>query len=116
MKKIVINRIHGGFSLSRAAFLRLKEVGNESVADEPDYGEPWRDGKIRENRFNIHHFARTIARDDPDLIAVVEELGEQANGEYAELEVVEIPDDVEWQLEEYDGLEWIAEKHRTWPD
>ncbi len=25
-----------------------------------------------------------------------------------------IPDDVKWQIEEYDGLEWIAEKHRTW--
>ena len=27
---------------------------------------------------------------------------------------VEIPDDVEWQIEEYDGSEWIAEKHRIW--
>jgi len=35
-------------------------------------------------------------------------------GEYSELKVVEIPDDVKWQLEEYDGLEWVAEKHRTW--
>jgi hypothetical protein len=28
--------------------------------------------------------------------------------------VIEIPDDVEWEVEEYDGLEWVAEKHRTW--
>ena len=27
---------------------------------------------------------------------------------------VEIPDDVEWQIEEYDGTEHISEKHRTW--
>jgi hypothetical protein len=45
---------------------------------------------------------------------VVLELGEAANGRCAELKVVEIPDDVEWQIEEYDGLEWVAEKHRTW--
>lgn len=30
------------------------------------------------------------------------------------LKVVSIPADVEWQIEEYDGAEWIAEKHRTW--
>jgi hypothetical protein len=30
------------------------------------------------------------------------------------LEIVEIPDDVEYTIEEYDGLEHIAEKHRTW--
>jgi hypothetical protein len=36
------------------------------------------------------------------------------NGDFAELKVVEIPDDVQWQIEEYDGKEWIAEKHRTW--
>jgi hypothetical protein len=44
----------------------------------------------------------------------VEELGEAANGSYARLKVVEIPDDVEWTIKEYDGDEWIAEKHRTW--
>ena len=27
---------------------------------------------------------------------------------------VSIPDDVEWQIEEYDGMEWVAEAHRTW--
>lgn len=26
----------------------------------------------------------------------------------------DIPDDVEWEIEEYDGLEWVSEKHRTW--
>jgi hypothetical protein len=28
--------------------------------------------------------------------------------------VVEIPDGIEWSIQEYDGLEWVAEKHRTW--
>ena len=57
---------------------------------------------------------RDIARDDHILIQVVEELGEKANDRYAELKIVEIPDDVEWQIDEYDGAEWVAEKHRTW--
>ena len=32
----------------------------------------------------------------------------------SELEIIEIPDDIEFTIEEYDGAEWIAEKHRTW--
>jgi len=28
--------------------------------------------------------------------------------------VVEIPDDIEFVIEEYDGIEWVAEKHRVW--
>jgi hypothetical protein len=53
-------------------------------------------------------------RDDPRLVAVVEELGVKANGYFAELKVVAIPDDVSWHIEEYDGCEWVAEDHRTW--
>jgi hypothetical protein len=41
-------------------------------------------------------------------------LGEKANGSCASLKVVEIPDGVEWVVEEYYGTEWVAEKHRTW--
>jgi hypothetical protein len=44
----------------------------------------------------------------------VKELGKNANTDYSELEVIEIPDDVQWEIGEYDGLEWVAEKHRVW--
>lgn len=54
------------------------------------------------------------ARTDPALISVVEEMGEAANGFCAKLTVVEIPDGVEYTVEEYDGSEWVAEAHRTW--
>ena len=57
---------------------------------------------------------RGIDRTDPDLIAVIEELGEEANGRFADLEIVEIPDDIEFEIDQYDGLETIREKHRTW--
>lgn len=57
---------------------------------------------------------RDVVRDDPILVQVVEEMGEKADSRFASLKIVEIPDDVEWQIEEYDGSEWIAEKHRTW--
>jgi hypothetical protein len=48
------------------------------------------------------------------LIAVVELMGSKACGGHAELKIVEIPDDVNWYIEEYDGREWVAERHRTW--
>ena len=55
-----------------------------------------------------------IPRDDPTLIQVIEKLGQDAWGNYAELKIVEIPDDVEWEINDYDGRECIEEKHRKW--
>jgi len=48
------------------------------------------------------------------LVEVVEKLGKAAYGFAANLKIVEIPEDVDWCIEENDGLEWVAEKHRTW--
>ncbi len=59
-----------------------------------------------------------LARDDPILVAVVSQLGcEASSGHFAKLGIVHIPDDVPddgWLINEYDGAEWVAEKHRTW--
>jgi hypothetical protein len=48
------------------------------------------------------------------LVEVVEKLGDAAYGFTANLKTVEIPEDVDWCIEENDGLEWVSEKHRTW--
>lgn len=53
-------------------------------------------------------------RTHPLVIRVVEELGDRANSRCAELKIVEIPDGVDYVIQEYDGLEHVAEKHRTW--
>lgn len=53
-------------------------------------------------------------RSDPLLVQVVEELVEDANGKYAKLKVVEVPDDVSWYISNYDGHECIHEEHRQW--
>lgn len=90
MTKIVINGCYGGFGLSTLAMERLRRRG----VTETYHGD--------------------IARDNPHLVAVVEELGTKAHDSLASLKIVEIPDDVEWEVEEYDGNERVAEKHRTW--
>jgi len=56
-------------------------------------------------------------RTDPDLIAVVERLGEKANGKGCCLKVVEVPDDVDWEIActgDNAEEEVIEERHRTW--
>ena len=55
-----------------------------------------------------------IERDDLDLIKVIETLQKESNDDLAELKIVEIPSDIEWEICDYDGIEWVAEKHRTW--
>jgi hypothetical protein len=60
--------------------------------------------------FSIHD----IARDDPDLVAVVEQLGDDAAGQLWSLTIVDVPDDVQWHVAECNGIEWVAENHRRW--
>jgi hypothetical protein len=45
---------------------------------------------------------------------VVEQLGEKSWGRHSELKVVIIPDDVDWFIGNYDGIETIHEQHRQW--
>lgn len=113
--KIVINACHGGFGLSHEAMMLYSELADLNLDfSESNYGSVhyYVDGMIDDEKFYFSD--RDIARDDLDLIAVVERLGEKANGKYSELKVIEIPDDVNWYVEEYDGREWVAERHRTW--
>lgn len=69
-----------------------------------------------ENALHDKHslYSRPDNRTCPQLVQVVEELGDLADGSCAKLAVVEIPDGIDWEIEEYDGLEHIAEKHETW--
>ncbi|MBS6168851.1 MAG: hypothetical protein KIC65_09595 [Firmicutes bacterium] len=54
-------------------------------------------------------------RTDTDLINLIVEKGSEfVSSPLSSLEIVEIPDDIEWEIEEYDGMEWISEKHRSW--
>lgn len=138
MKKIVINRCFGGFGLSHEGvmhYAKLKGIEVYAYHDAPNnyhgaYGDrPMMAGPGKDL---FTHYATkpdlktaadlngccfnetNILRDDPDLVRTVEELGEQADGDCAELKVVEIPDDAQWEIAEYDGNEHIAECHQTW--
>ena len=144
MTKVVINNCHGGFGLSQQAVERYLELKGIKVYPEPDgfglreFGmknwlvepgdqrvadvtaEGWSEMTLEERRTHNERYSaqvfydRDIPRDDSFLVQTVEELGELANGDFARLKIVEVPDDANWYIEEYDGLEWVAERHRTW--
>lgn len=95
-RRIVINRCYGGFSLSQ----QVKDMYQEAKGDLPT------------------NVVSDIPRDDPTLIQIIETLGLKASaGNFAKLCIVDIPDDVPedgWLIQDYDGIEWVAEKHRIW--
>jgi hypothetical protein len=142
IRRVVINNCFGGFGLSHEAILAyLDKCGvpvwteandkfgglipfhyylippEERIPGDPDN---WHEMTLAERQAHNAAYSRTvfhdrdIARDDPYLVAVVEKLGARASGRHASLKVVEIPADVDWEIDEYDGNETIAEKHRTW--
>ncbi len=90
MQKVVINRQYGGYSLTDEHMAEYnKRRGSEGLA----YWD--------------------VERDDPILVAIVEE-GEIKGSSLCTLRVVSIPDGVEWEIHQHDGKEWVAEKHETW--
>lgn len=79
----------------------------------------WKSSNKQRQKYNELYFdhyltSRPDDRSDPKLIQVIEELGSEASGPCAQIEIVDIPDDIDWQIEEYDGMERVSEKHRTW--
>ena len=114
--KIAINKSNGGFILSPLAEKLIAERKGESITfrdiftdKEVSFEKAQKSGALR-----TYSNFREIDRNDPDLIAVIEEIGRKANTSVSDIQVVEIPDGVEWVIEEYDGVEWVSEKHRTW--
>lgn len=142
-QEIVINRCWGGFSLSIKAVRRYAELSGFQIyiyLNKGDYSKEEcervdTDEELIKDRLKIcwyfkKDFGKTInklpegdefwfdekdiKRDDEILVQVVKELGSEANGQHANLKVVKIPSDVEWEIDNYDGMETIEEKHRKW--
>jgi len=136
--KVAINRCFGGFGLSHEAVLRYCEIKGMTVYPdrkeyywtywvvppedrlEPKEGADFYKLPMEERREYNEAYSKQVfydgevARNDPALIQAIEELGDAASSQFAELTVVDVPDDVEYTIEEYDGMEHIAEVHRTW--
>ena len=92
--KVVINRKYGGFEVSPEQLLIYRKLAG-----------------IPKHRVLSGY---DIERNDPFLVEAVEQTVEKEGTAFSKLKVVEIPDDIEWDIQDYDGCEWIAERHSTW--
>lgn len=118
MRKIVINKSYanksdGGFCLSHRAFLQLRDLGQREALQEADLGAYWPKGATPREP-SLNRCGKLVPRDDEKLVQVVEELGAEANGHCAELKIVAIPLDVQWEIETAAGMEHVSEVHRIW--
>lgn len=126
--KVVINSCFGGFGLSNEAYDWLIENKNWKVTEYSNDGHGYKDPEAKivkhpstystsRNGFEyylVHGSAGQETRCDLDLIDCIEALKDKANGRCAKLQIIEVPDHIDWQIEEYDGNEHVAETHRTW--
>lgn len=132
MTKLVINQCFGQFWLSHKAVMRYAELAGLKLY--PFYVD-WhssKDGTVvwyqageplpelmqysltppntESKGYDIFNMNK-IERDDPSLVRVVEEMGDEANhNEASKLVVIDIPGNIDWFISEYNGLEVV---HRT---
>lgn len=142
--KVVLNRCFGGFGLSPLAIKKYAEYSGQEVYfyeqskyRNRDHFDEWRklteDDELARASFITCNDCGTsfrrlptairmfnssdLKRNDEILVRVVEELGTKANGTYASLQVIEIPDETfdDSYIDDYDGVETIHENHKYWP-
>lgn len=129
-KKIILNKCFGGFDVSEEAYrLYAKKKGLELYKyTHCDYNVNKLRYATENENIMVYYYTKDFGnnvkisdednkkyflylnnryREDEILIEVVEELGEKASGRFGNLQIVEIPDNVFYQINEYDGLETI---------
>ena len=124
--KIAINKCYGGFSLSdKAIEMIMKRKGlkcyrykqtkfnySDGVDEytriddnEPSSFVSYSTTDLGKTIGNIPYenywYYRNLERTDKDLVSVIEELGNEASGRYGSVKVIEIPDDVDWEIDDY---------------
>lgn len=126
--KVVINTCYGGFGLSVKAlrWLQAKKSSALTVTPEDEYFASKDTEDERANHAKMCELLRSggclVAfdshdeklRSHPDVVGVVEALGHAADQRTGKLAIVEIPDGMDYVIDEYDGVESIHEAHRSW--
>lgn len=137
--KVILNKCYGGFGVSQKGYELYAKKKNLSLymykrsnddfmifekisKDENvfltyyftvDMGESFSIHSMK-NWNGITLYLDESHRTDSVLIEVVEELGKEASGEFADLQIVEIPDDLKYEVIDHDGIERLCEVGKTW--
>ena len=130
--KIILNKCYGGFDVSDKAYELYAEKKGISLYR---YYNDYKNKKMHKGSGVItYYFTKDFGdnvetdkidwktdlylndeyRDDPILIEVVEELGKKASGSCGNLVVVEIPDGMDYVIDDDDGIETLHENVRMW--
>ncbi len=122
--KVVINRCWGGFGLSQKALHALYHQKCDSIRrkTEEDARSECPDifDSLAKMSYGpliggyVYFGGGDMDRDDPALVRVIEDMGKAADGLFAELKIVVIPNDLSWSIDDYDGMETVKEAHRSW--
>ena len=132
MTKIVYNRCYGGFGLSDKAIERYAELKGiklyierrnsfsanywtsppeerQGIVAMEDWSSATDEQRRLTNELYENHTIepRYISRTDPLLVQVVEELGKEADGDFAELAIAEVEAGTRYRIDEYDGIESV---------
>ena len=100
--KIAVNKDFGGFGVSKEVYKKLNKKWDGY-------------GYLSNEDFNINSDNYYAYRAHPDLIEAIESVGiNKASGELACIRIIDIPDNVEWEIDDYDGIETVHEIHRSW--
>ncbi len=144
MKKVILNKCFGGFDVSPKAYqlyaiykgyshLYKYQLVSSSLDDTTYklvdlfdehflcfyvtkyFGEEFFKNDISKEDWEKHVlYLNDDNREDDILIKVVEELGDEASGSFGQLVVVQIPDDLDYVIDDYDGIETLHARVETW--
>lgn len=125
VQKVVYNSCYGGFGF-RSEIIKwvrdneeeLKKVYNdadvENLVEATIKGEKYDDGSGPKTTDGVSTF--NIWRDNDLLADIVDgetDYSGMINTRHSSLRVAEVPDGVEWVIDEYDGVETVKEKTRS---
>jgi hypothetical protein len=132
MQKIVIST-EGNLDIPESVLLRfceLEDITLEWEIEKVNMGTEMTDKGFDKVTFDIKNYfytdstetrgelnKDTIKRDNPNLIQAFEEYIKdcEEKKEIPYVKIIEIPDDVKWYIEDYDGwCESVVEEHRSW--
>lgn len=95
--------------------IKWEEIGHSSIHYlKKDYGDKISRELFKEIADDDYFWINSTYRTDSTLIEVVEELGQKASGPCGELRIVEIPDDLDYVIDEYDGIETLHQRVKEW--
>ena len=133
--KVILNKCYGGFDVSDAAYelyakkkgitlYEYKELRNLDLERVYSFDRPLITHYFTEDMgayvssdkvdWSKMLYLNSGHRDDETLIEVVEELGKKASGACGKLVVVEIPDGMDYVIDEYDGIETLHHRVQEW--